>query len=109
MKQMASTDFFTVPTATFRVLFVFIVLLHDRRRVMHFNVTDHLSEEWTEQQIREAFLWEAPKYLRRDRDTIFGGAVVVLTKSTGIDEVVAAPRSPWQNPYVKRLLGSIRR
>ena len=60
-KQMASMDFFTVPTATFRVLFVFIVLSHDRRRVMHFNVTDHPSEEWTAQQIREAFPWEAPK------------------------------------------------
>jgi hypothetical protein len=55
MKEMASMDFFTVPTATFRVLFVFIVLSHDRRRVMHFNVTDHPSEEWTAQQIREAF------------------------------------------------------
>ena len=89
------------------MLFVFIVLLHDRRRVMHFNVTDHLSEEWTGQQIREAFLWEAPKYLMRDRDTIFGGAVVALTKSMGSKK--SAPRSPWQNPYVKRLLGSIRR
>ena len=63
MKQMVSMDFFTVPTATFRVLFVFIVLSHDRRRVMHFNVTDHPSEEWTAQQIREAFPWEAPRYL----------------------------------------------
>jgi putative transposase len=59
MKQMASMDFFTVPTATFRVLFVFIVLSHDRRRVMHFNVTDYPSEEWTAQQMREAFPWEA--------------------------------------------------
>ena len=108
MKQMASMDFFIVPTATFRVLFVFIVLSHDRRRVMHFNVTDHPSEEWTAQQIREAFPWEAPKYLIRDRDAIFGGAVVALTKSMGIEEVVTAPRSPWQNPYVERLIGSIR-
>ena len=108
-KQMASMDFFTVPTATFRVLFVFIVLAHDRRRVMHFNVTDHPSEEWTAQQIREAFPWEAPKYLIRDRDAIFGGTVVALTKSMGIEEVVTAPRSPWQNPYVERLIGSIRR
>jgi len=108
-KQMASMDFFTVPTATFRVLFVFIVLSHDRRRVMHFNVTDHPSEEWTAQQIREAFPWEAPKYLIRDRDAIFGGTVVALTKSMGIEEVVTAPRSPWQNPYVERLIGSIRR
>jgi len=109
MKQMASMDFFTVPTVTFRVLFVFIVLSQDRRRVLHFNVTDHPSEEWTAQQIREAFPWEAPKYLRRDRDAIFGGAVVALMKSMGIEAVVAAPRSPWQNPYVERLIGSIRR
>ena len=109
VKQMASMDFFIVPTATFRVLFVFIVLAHDRRRVMHFNVTDHPSEEWTAQQIREAFPWEAPNYLIRDRDAIFGGAWVALTKSMGIEEVVTAPRSPWQNPYVERLIGSIRR
>jgi hypothetical protein len=109
MKQTASMDFFTVPTATFRVLFVFIVLSHDRRRVMHCNVTDHPSEEWTAQQIREAFPWEAPKYLIRDRDAIFGGELVALTKSMGIEEVVTAPRSPWQNPYVERLIGSIRR
>jgi putative transposase len=75
---------------------------------MHCNVTDHPSEEWTAQQIREAFPWEAPKYLIRDRDPIFGGAVVTLTKDMGIEEVVTAPRSPWQNPYVERLIGSIR-
>ena len=108
-KQTASMDFFTVPTATFRVLFVLIVLSHDRRRVMHFNVTDHPSEEWTAQQIREAFPWEAPKYLIRDRDAIFGREFVAITKSMGIEEVVTAPRSPWQNPYVERLIGSIRR
>jgi len=73
------------------------------------SVTDHPSEEWTAQQIREAFSWEAPKYLMRDRDAIFGGAVVALTQSMGIEEVVVAPRSPWQNPYVERLIGSIRR
>jgi transposase InsO family protein len=107
---MASMDFFTVPTATFRVLFVFIVLSHDRRRVLHFNVTDHPTEEWTAQQMREAFPWdEAPKYLIRDRDAIFGGEFVAMMKGMGIEEVVTAPRSPWQNPYVERLIGSIRR
>src|SRR5437879_4183237 len=96
---MASMDFFTVPTV--RVLFVFVVLSHDRRRVVHFNVTEHPTEEWTAQQIREAFPWDqAPRYLIRDRDAIFGGALVALTKSMGIEEVVTAPRSPWQNPYV---------
>ena len=77
--------------------------------VLHFNVTDHPSEEWTAQQMREAFPWEAPKFLMRDRDAIFGGECVALTKNMGIEEVVTAPRSPWQNPYVERLIGSIRR
>jgi len=110
MKQTASMDFFTVPTATFRVLFVFIVLSHDRRRIVHFNVTEHPTEDWTVQQIREAFPWdEAPRYLIRDRDAIFGNDIVATTKAMGIEEVVIAPRSPWQNPYVERLIGSIRR
>jgi putative transposase len=110
MKQTASMDFFTVPTATFRVLFVFVVLSHDRRRVVHFNVTEHPTEQWTTQQIREAFPWaQAPRYLIRDRDAIFGKDVVAITKGMGVEEVVTAPRSPWQNPYVERLIGSIRR
>ena len=110
MKQMASMDFFTVPTALFRVLFVFVVLSHDRRRVVHFNVTEHPTEEWTAQQIREAFPWdEAPGYLIRDRDAIFGKEVIAVAKGMGIQEVVTAARSPWQNPYVERLIGSIRR
>src|SRR5215510_6252162 len=71
MAQMASMDFFTVPTATFRVLFVFLVLSHDRRRILHWNITEHPTEEWTVQQLREAFPWdEAPRYLIRDRDAI---------------------------------------
>src|SRR5262244_1733313 len=72
-----------VPTATFRVLFVLVVLSHDRRRVLHFNVTDHPSEEWTAQQMREAFPWEAPKYLIRDRDAIFGCASTAQVTSGG--------------------------
>jgi putative transposase len=110
MKQMASMDFFTVPTALFRVLFVFVVLSHDRRRVVHFNVTEHPTAEWTAQQIREAFPWdEAPQYLIRDRDAIFGKEVIAVTKGMGTKEVVTAAQSPWQNPYVERLIGSIRR
>src|SRR5712691_4767143 len=110
MKQMASMDFFIVPTALFRVLFVFVVLSHDRRRVVHFNVTEHPTETWTAQQIREAFPWdEAPRYLIRDRDAIFGKEVIAVAKGMGIEEVVAAAQSPWQNPYVERLIGSIRR
>jgi putative transposase len=110
MKQTASMDFFTVPTATFRVLFVFLVLSHDRRRIVHFNVTEHPTENWTAQQIREAFPWDkAPRYLIRDRDAIFGKDLVATTQGMGIEEVIIAPRSPWQNPYVERLIGSIRR
>ena len=90
IKQMASMDFFIVPTALFRVLLVFVVLSHDRRRVVHFNVTEHPTEEWTAQQIREAFPWDqAPRYWIRDRDAIFGGAFVALTKSMGIEDAAA--------------------
>ena len=84
MQQMASMDFFTVPTALFRVLFVFVVLSHDRRRVVHFNVTEHPTAEWTAQQIREAFPWdEAPRYLIRDRDAIFGKEVIAVARAWG--------------------------
>src|SRR5271167_3352404 len=89
LAQTAAIDFFTVPTATFRVLFVFVVLSHDRRRVVHFGVTEHPTEDWTAQQIREAFPWdEAPRYLIRDRDAIFGNDIVTTTKAMGIEEVV---------------------
>jgi len=109
-EQMASIDFFTVPTATFRVLFVFVVLSHARRRVLHFQVTEHPTQEWTMQQIREACPWEqVPRYLLRDRDAIYGRDFAALTQDMGMEEVVTAPRAPWQNPYVERLVGSIRR
>ena len=104
-----SIDFFVVPTATFRVLFVFVVLSHARRRVLHFQVTDHPSQDWTMQQIREAFPWDQGcRYLLRDRDAIYGDDWVEMTKGLGMEEVITAPRSPWQNPYVERLIGSIR-
>ena len=110
MTQTASMDFFVVPTATFRVLFVFVVLSHDRRRILHWNLTEHPTEQWTVQQLREAFPWdEAPRYLIRDRDAIFGKAVGATIKGMGTQAVVTAPRSPWQNPFVERLIGSIRR
>ena len=108
--QMVSIDFFTVPTVTMRVLFVFLVLEHGRRQVLHFNVTDHPTADWTSQQIVEAFAdRDAPRYLIRDRDSIYGSEVRLRIASLGIEEVLAAPRSPWQNPYVERLIGSIRR
>ncbi len=110
MKDMASLDFFTVPTATFRILFVLVILHHGRRKVLHFNVTEHPTAEWTTQQVVEAFPWEtAPKYLLRDRDSIYGECFQNRVKNMGIEEVRIAPRSPWQNPFVERLIGSIRR
>jgi len=105
-----SMDFFTVPTATFNVLFVLVILSHDRRRIVHFNVTSNPTAEWTAQQVVEAFPWDtAPKYLMRDRDGIYGNAFRDRVKGMGIKEVISAPRSPWQNPFVERVIGSIRR
>ena len=73
VKNLVSVDFFTVPTLRFQVLYVFLVLAHDRRRILHFGVTAHPSAEWTAQQLRDAFPWDtAPRYLLRDRDRIFG-------------------------------------
>ncbi len=107
---LAAMDFFTVPTARFRILYVFIVLSHDRREVVHFNVTEHPTAQWTAQQLVEAFPFDsAPRYLLRDRDAIYGDAVRRRIKSLGIEEVVTAPRSPWQNPFAERIIGSIRR
>ena len=109
-KQLVSVDFFTVPTALFQVLFVFIVIQHDRRRLVHFNVTEHPTAEWTARQIVEAFPFEtAPKYLLRDRDRIYGDAFRKQVAVMNIKEVLGAPRSPWQRAYVERVIGSIRR
>ena len=108
--QIAAIDFFTVPTVTFRVLYVFLVLRHDRRRVVHFNVTTSPTAQWTAQQIVEAFPFEeAPRFLLRDRDGIYGQDFQDRVKHMGIEEVPTAPRAPWQNPFVERLIGSIRR
>jgi transposase InsO family protein len=107
---LSAMDFFTVPTATFRVLYVFIVLSHDRRQVVYFNATEHPTARWTAQQLVEAFPFDsAPRYLLRDRDAIYGEKVQRRIRSLGIEEVISAPRSPWQNPYVERVIGSIRR
>lgn len=107
---IASIDFFTVPTATFRVLYVFLVLSHNRRRVLHFNVTDSPTAQWTGRQLVEAFPWDtAPRFLLRDRDAIYGPEFLRSVRTLGIEDVRTSPRSPWQNPYVERLIGSIRR
>jgi transposase InsO family protein len=106
----ASMDFFVLPTATFRLLFVFIVLHHERRRIVHIGVTAHPTATWIKQQMTEAFPWDtAPRYMIRDRDSVYGLVVRARIKAMGIDEVVTAPRSPWQNPYAERVIGSIRR
>ena len=110
MSDIAACDFFTVPTVTFRVLYVFIVLRHDRREIVHFNVTTTPYAEWTSQQIINAFPYEeAPRFLLRDRDGIYGDYFKKRIKNVGIEEVLIAPRSPWQNPYCELVIGSIRR
>jgi putative transposase len=110
VQQLVSTDFFVVSTVTFRVLYVFIVLAHQRRRPLHFNVTANPTSEWTAQQLVEAFPWgNAPRYLLHDRDSIYEGSFRQRVRQMAIQEVLTAPRSPWQNPYAERLVGSIRR
>ena len=89
---------------------MFIILAHERRRIVHFNITEHPTAQWTFQQIVDAFPWDtAPRYLLRDRDSIYSSAFQSRVKNLGIEEVKTAPHSPWQSPYVERLIGSIRR
>ncbi len=110
VSQLVSVDFFTVPTIRFQVLYVFLVLAHDRRRILHFNVTAHPTAEWTGQQLRNAFPYDkVPRYLLRDRDAIFGNDFREQVRDMGVQEVLSAPRSPWQRAYVERVIGSIRR
>jgi len=109
-KEIVSIDFIVVPTIRFTMLYVLVFLSIDRRRVVHFNVTEHPTAAWTAQQVVEAFPWDTPpKYLLRDRDGIYGNWFRGRVKNMGIEEVLTAPRSPWQNPYSERLNGSIRR
>ena len=111
-REIVAIDFFLVPTLppTFRVLFVFVVLRHHRRELLHFNVTEHPTAPWTARQIVDTFSDDsAPRYLLRDRDGIYGHAFAQRVKGMGIHEVLIAPRAPWQNPFVERLIGSIRR
>ena len=107
---IAAMDFFVVPTATFRLLYVLVVINHERRKVVHFNITASPTAAWTAQQLVNAFPYDtAPKYLLRDRDSIYGSVFVQRVEGMGIKQKLIAPRSPWQNPYVERLVGSIRR
>lgn len=110
VEDLVSADFFVVPTIAFRVLYVFVILSHDRRRPVHFAVTTNPTAEWTARQLLEAFPWDsAPQYLLRDRDGNHGEEFRETTEWMGIHEVLTAPQSPWQNAYVERLIGSIRR
>ena len=110
LRDLVALDFFTVPTLRLRVLFILVVLAHHRRRVLHFNVTEHPTAAWTAQQVVDAFPDDsAPSYLLRDRDSIYGPAFRKRVKGMGISEVQTAPHSPWQNPCAERLIGSIRR
>ena len=110
MHESAACDFFTIPTATFKTLYVFVVLSHARRRIVHINVTRHPTAEWTAQQVVEAFPGnDEPRFLHRDRDSIYGHAFRRKLRALGIEEVVSARKSPWQNPFVERVIGTIRR
>ena len=110
IRELVSIDFFTVPTATFRVLFVLIVLAHDRRRIVHFNVTEHPTAEWTSQQMVEAFCGiDSPRFMIRDRDGVYGLTFRERVRALAIAEVITAPQSPWQNPFAERVIGTIRR
>ena len=104
-----AADFFVVPTVTYRLLFVLVILAHDRRRVVHVAVTAHPTAEWTAQQLREAFPWdEAPRFLLHDRDHTFDG-LPAAARAMGIRDLRTAPHSPWQNAYIERFIGSVRR
>jgi len=110
MAEIAAIDFFTVPTATFRTIYVFLVLSLDRRRIVHFNVTSNPTADWTSLQLIQAFPFDiAPRYLIRDRDSTYGPKVHDTLDILDIEQIVTAPRSPWQNGYCERVIGTIRR
>ena len=110
MEGIASIDLFVVPTIAFQQLFAFLVLSHERRRLSWFAVTRNPTAEWLARQITEAFPWDsAPNYLIRDNDRAFGVAFKARIRAMGIRDRPTSFRSPWQNGYVERLIGSIRR
>ena len=107
---IAACDFLVVPTVGFKLLFAFIVMAHGRRKLLHIGVTAHPTAEWTARQITEAFPWDqAPDRLIRDNDAIYGATFKRKLNSMGIRDGPTALRSPWQNGYAERLIGSIRR
>ena len=107
---IAAIDFLVVPSISFKLLYVLVIIHHKTRRLLHFGVTKHPTSEWISQQMKEAFPWDAtPDYLIRDNDGAYGDTVKRCIRSMGIRDRPTAPRSPWQNAYVERLIGSIRR
>ncbi len=109
MSEIAAVDFFTVHTVTFRTLYVFLVLSLDRRKIIHFNVTANPNSDWTSLQLLQAFPFDsAPRFLIRDRDGIYGQKVPDTLTNLGVEQVVISPRSPWQNGFCERIIGSIR-
>jgi transposase InsO family protein len=108
--DVAAMDLFVVPTIGFDPLYAFIIVRLDRRGLAWINVTAHPSAEWIARQITEAFPWnEAPRYMIRDRDCIYGAVVTRRLRAMGIRDKPIAPASPWQNGFAERLIGSIRR
>jgi len=109
-EAIAAMDFFTVPTLTFGVLYCFFVIAHDRRRILHCNVTKHPTSAWVVQQLREAFPYDsAPGYLIFDRGAQFNEEVIETVKSFGIQPKQTSYRSPWQNGVAERWVGNCRR
>ena len=109
-EAIAAMDFFTVPTLTFGVLYCFFVIAHDRRRILHFNVTRHPTSAWVSQQLREAFPYDsAPRYLILDRDATFSAEVLTTAKILGVKPIRTSFKSPWQNGVAERFVGNCRR
>ena len=108
--DIAAMDLFVVPTIGFRLLYAFVIIRLDRRDLVWINVTTNPTAEWVARQITEAFPWnEAPRYMIRDRDRIYGAVVTRRLRAMGIRDKPTAPASPWQNGFAERLIGSIRR
>ena len=107
---IASMDLFVVPTISFRLLYGFLILRHSRRELVWLGVTAHPSAEWITRQLTEAYGWQqAPRYIIRDRDCVYGDVFARRLRAMGIRDRPIAPRSPWQNGCAERLIGSIRR
>lgn len=110
LPDLVAADFIVVPTASFRVLYAWVLLSADRREVVHFGVTANPTASWLVNQLREAFAWRPlPRALLRDRDGAYGQDFREALTRLGVRDLMTQPRSPWQNGRVERLMGSIRR